>query len=877
MAFWPRDQRTISSAPADSVKKQSRNYPNLEQGLIGAATLSEDRNKRLSWIFASKTPNSVHKSSQTQLKFGKEVQIRPPTHCTTSDSPRTSARQRAEQGANFLRTYIPDVEIPEELIRQQLIEDTTRSRELRKFDPYLGSLIDVFESRNKDDTIFAAFAAGETNQELRFTKIYCFDPSRSSQPPDNIMHTFSTPIQQIVSSDPPNNSGQDTNIAVRTYGSTKVLKVECRSSIVRPTVKESATFTRKSLDNETVVDMKYSSDGSNLMLMGDLGSVFAYNLFSDKQYKLSLPSGKDTPPALDKGNFWRLSLGTTPSDFVILSAKDVFCLDKRTNSSFNIFSLSKGKHVFTSVEDCHANNVLSLCSTDQVIWLDVRFPRSPLFAYAHGREYDQYLSTRTIHGSPCSQTTILTSRSNSMVTIYDASRSPSGLFSMNTVPYCLSSSRGMHQPHVGHQLIEKGNFTALLLLSEGAGVTYNELVFANPQAEHEHEVNKVNIAMTTSSTNGIVLADISPLCRQEFSQVDLQAAYEDMFSKHFAGVTQAEENGADSVSQLEQYFPPCVPSKPTGHLFTTHEIAILEGSNGDGPCENNFLADTPTNLKRAYRALKEGKLSPQSMKAHRHVSLLPVLQKFDHHLSDDPAKMEEYLQTFNLSNGEEISKQIRQYEEDASQQLILDLALSFDVLSQESPSKPGELDHALEVMTEALSLGDEPPPVEFGFLKPFDKTASVDDGNSDSPRGLDIPIGVRLLLQGWDTSDPETFVYHDSYNAANDAVPIKIKKSHSQSQSQVPVMNSQRPPVVLPSNVVGFSQLDILRKVAPKVQAHSQTAFAPLFELPDSTIAQSQVNESQEYMTSTQILPGPYGGRPTNVKKKAVKKRLGGF
>lgn len=59
MAFWPRDQRTISSTPAESVRKQSRNYPNLEQGLIGAATLSEDRNKRLSWIFASKTPNDV--------------------------------------------------------------------------------------------------------------------------------------------------------------------------------------------------------------------------------------------------------------------------------------------------------------------------------------------------------------------------------------------------------------------------------------------------------------------------------------------------------------------------------------------------------------------------------------------------------------------------------------------------------------------------------------------------------------------------------------------------------------------------------------------------------------------------------------------------
>lgn len=126
-----------------------------------------------------------------------------------------------------------------------------------------------------------------------------------------------------------------------------------------------------------------------------------------------------------------------------------------------------------------------------------------------------------------------------MVTIYDVSRSSSGLVSMNTVPYCLSSSRSMYQSHVGQQLIEKGNFTALLLLSEGAGVTYNELVFEKPQAEHEHAVQKVDIAITASSANASVLAGISPLGRQEFSQVDLQVAYEGRKSFTFRHLSDA--------------------------------------------------------------------------------------------------------------------------------------------------------------------------------------------------------------------------------------------------------------------------------------------------------------------------------------------------
>jgi hypothetical protein len=33
---------------------------------------------------------------------------------------------------------------------------------------------------------------------------------------------------------------------------------------------------------------------------------------------------------------------------------------------------------------------------------------------------------------------------------------------------------------------------------------------------------------------------------------------------------------------------------------------------------------------------------------------------------------------------------------------------------------------------------------------------------------------------------------------------------------------------------------------------------------------------SQDFMTSTQILPGPFGGRQL-IKKKPAKKRLGGF
>ena len=55
MAWWPGNERDNVFATAkrrDQVKGQSRNNLNLEQGLIGAATLLE-KTTRLDWAFAT--------------------------------------------------------------------------------------------------------------------------------------------------------------------------------------------------------------------------------------------------------------------------------------------------------------------------------------------------------------------------------------------------------------------------------------------------------------------------------------------------------------------------------------------------------------------------------------------------------------------------------------------------------------------------------------------------------------------------------------------------------------------------------------------------------------------------------------------------------
>jgi len=118
--------------------------------------------------------------------------------------------------ANFLRTYLPDVEIAEDLIRDQLVEDTTLSRAYEKFDPYLGNLLDSFEPQNANDSAFLIFPTGESSRDLSESLTYAEDRAEqvilsdhthvSYAEPHNIsfkpfsepFYKFLTPIRQVL-------------------------------------------------------------------------------------------------------------------------------------------------------------------------------------------------------------------------------------------------------------------------------------------------------------------------------------------------------------------------------------------------------------------------------------------------------------------------------------------------------------------------------------------------------------------------------------------------------------------------------------------------------------------------------------------------------
>ncbi|KAF8163387.1 hypothetical protein B0H34DRAFT_695282 [Crassisporium funariophilum] len=877
---WPRDERikntAITKHNSTRVKDQTRDYPNLEQGLVGAAILV-DESQGLKWAFLAS--HSGHKGNfSKRLKLGRQLEIFPPTRAPPLQHVRTSVQQRAEQGANFLRTYVPDVEIAAELIRDQLVEETTLAQELQQFDPYSGRCLEIMNTSITSPD-FIMFPMGETNRELNVSRVEYTERSGIAFKLRTVpRYTFSTPIQQILA------SKVDSQLAVRTYSATRLFKTEHGNDLESNiTLTDLVTLSRADTANEATVDIKFLSVSSDVVVVGDSGTVMRCNLVNGAKSMTPIHQRQEilTPPF--KSHFWRLSVGSKPSDQFLMSSNRIIQLDGRTNTPSELFSIPNGKHVLTSIEDLQEDGILRLSSTNKVIWLDPRFPGRPLLAYSHGRQYDRYLSLNTIHATTNNPLTLLSSRNNNLISVYDVSRQQDGLVRLNVTPYELGGC--MYDDSVGHVILPYGRGLGLLRLTERGAINYSAFLQdvqepSNPTVETPGDLQELRLVY------GNLQSDVGPLGLQHRSQVDLCTAYDALFRRHYAEVKELEERSSDAVHDLLEVFPSYWQTKdlPVEHMLTTFDIAFRSGEEPKQASRADFLTQGLLNSSRGYRALGQGRLAARHVKAPWHCSITPVLAHLDRDFQQGPEKLTERLQKYDLSVGNPPNDQARRFESTARQQLELDLALSTDIFTEVAVMKRDDVDQALEVMTEALCLGDEPPNLDFGYLRPVEKKYGVDDDERRQTSTLeapDIPMGVRLLLSSWDARDSEQYVYEDPYSEMDNTEAIKrLKSPDLASQRPGFATQTQRPPQVVASKPAQ-STPDIMPHLLRVTRPPAFTQEAVYSE--DPSFGSSRfaaklelVKSSQEPQVSTQVLPGPHGGRP-HVKKKPLKKRIGGF
>jgi hypothetical protein len=268
--------------------------------------------------------------------------------------------------------------------------------------------------------------------------------------------------------------------------------------------------------------------------------------------------------------------------------------------------------------------------------------------------------------------------------------------------------------------------------------------------------------------------------------------------------------------------------------------------------------------------------------AHWHYNIQDTsIPALNYHPVDCNA-LHEHLKELNLVSEVERHDLSVQRETEAREQLVLDLVLSNDVYSARPFAKlhsfaAGEATPNTIARPMEMSYGEEPPEVKFGFFRPIRKSgadhyADQSQDNEQDP-GVSSPLGVRLLLAEWELgTDPKDYTYRDPYGVADideQPIPQYRKPPAALPMTQKKQIPPQRPPPV----VAAATQPPVVHTVERAPTTIWSQAVQPIH---------SQQSEpgldafSQEPMMSTQVLPGPFGGRPAAGKKPA-KKRIGGF
>ncbi|KAJ7087172.1 hypothetical protein B0H15DRAFT_781592 [Mycena belliarum] len=848
-------------------KEKSAPYPVLDHGTLVAAAL-HDANGRLEWTSIVADPP---KAEQSLLKSGKPVLVFPATRTPPLQLSKMSVLHRAEQGANFLRTFVPDIDIPAELIRDEITKDAKILREFEDFDPYAGNQLEPiirWDSSSKQSS-FLAFPVGELKRDLNVSPfVYSKEGGACLKPSPQSIRTFDTPIQQISASKCiGQKQGSHTfwnekitshnllasYLLVRTFGTTSLLEFKTSGSASNPAmhVEELGSITSSATGGMQAVDVKIAATPLDMTLVNNQGAVRLV---------------RRAASSLESDIFWRLELTDNMDTCLLMSKNRLKKLDFRTKDTTLEMYAAISNEILTSVEDFQTDSMIRLCTTNQVIWIDRRSTAKPLLSFNHGRAFDRTLEVKTIAFQP-GHPTILSSRKNSLLSIYDISRSNESLVHVQTPPYCLTAlADGVQKGHtfLRHPLDPPDSPVSFFRLSD-VGSIRAFLLSTTDRGEVSFSWSEDVKRLTAQSAR--LQDEASTHSSRDLTMLDMFPAYDHIFRVHSHEKGMDAEEAAESLYDLIEKAPSYWQdfNGPVDQVLTTYDVLFRSGDEPPHPTRADFLTDSVVNSTRSYRALLQGRVSTDSYKkgAAWNYDLIPTLSRFDADMAPDLRTVADHLRRFDLHSDAGRSAQSVRREVEAREQLVLDLAMSHHVYSPQPFSVGGDVQNELETMTKTLSLDDEPPPVSFTFLRPIAKNS---DDKEDS-----ISMGVRSLLKDWDVgTDPRKSVYRDLYGGGDvERAPIRRRAIPPTALPSERSAAQQRPPTVVAAT--STSQFHAgQRFLTQEIKFHHRSGSQPV------TMDTGISGMSQDFMASTQILPGAYGGRPA-IKKKVVKKRVGGF
>ncbi|EMD38295.1 hypothetical protein CERSUDRAFT_113464, partial [Gelatoporia subvermispora B] len=236
MDAWPADHRKRDGRYQE-YKTKGKNkadasasawaYPLAQLGSLSAATLRSEKD-RFEWSFlaGNTLERRLVQRGRSKVVFPGFPGARPVPAQDTG----VNISQRADQGAHFLRTVYPDVDIGAELIREEIVGHVREERERRRHDPYMGNMVQVFHcGRTRQETTYIGSPTGQRNNELNISSVlFSKQKNTTLKPCITPVHSFETPIQQIIASSAINEADEPvhgTVLGVRTYTSTSFHEV----------------------------------------------------------------------------------------------------------------------------------------------------------------------------------------------------------------------------------------------------------------------------------------------------------------------------------------------------------------------------------------------------------------------------------------------------------------------------------------------------------------------------------------------------------------------------------------------------------------------------------------------------------------------------
>ncbi|KAH7102282.1 hypothetical protein BKA62DRAFT_829387 [Auriculariales sp. MPI-PUGE-AT-0066] len=879
MEFWPADSRR--APPKQTHSRRSKNkdagraeadHPLVVHGGLGAARLrvSEQDKSRLEWT----TLAQVSDGPRLQV-VGEPVTLYPQTRAP-EPAPRlrmhfTDALVQAQEASRILRTYYPEAHFPFDLLQHEFAEEAFKLSE-DTFDPLPGNrLANVtipavnVDGTEADPVSALAFPSGDIGDNINVSPfVRNILSERLGFVPNAVpLESLYSPILQVTS-----HRQQRGMLGVRTRDGLTFLRLGAivDDDNARPMI-ETQHFIRIPKDNlgkRTAIDLTFNPfvDAAALSV-GPTGSMYQLDLTQRFPVQQYASDQSDQDPSI----FRRLAWGFDRHTVFLATSAAVHTYDLRappassSGSGSLFYQPTTPGCQFTSIDAPRAaTNLLCCCTTTHLLWLDPRQASRPVLGWAHQRTGDRTLraSVLDIRGAGAVLVLVRTTGTGT---------GAEGLAHAFGRPVALRL--GLAQ-------------RAGLVVGPSARPGDDEAGFSIFELGVQGEIGKDGCCHTGDGSRAPRASYLERVMGEQTRGAvwDEEVRELDLFLHDLDAPSAAElRTQGDHVHSVREALPTFWKSveAPVEHVLNLYDLVFRAGHEPTDTQRADWLSGSAFGTRAGHYAFAKdpvhGANYARAAAVKWHADLTPTLRVLDPGFPVPPAAdtwriqaAVDALQARFKLNGASVSAERRMRE--AAEQVVIDNALAAYVYSVQpfatpQPRQTNKQDTTSSHLRSVSAISDQ---------------NAQDDDDDDKDAGM--PLGVRLLLDEWTVGeDPAKYVFRDPYGlvadddrdedmaspppppAADPARKGKGKqKEKTQTQTQTQAVRLA-PPVIVSMPARSAS---VPRIVQPEPQSQSQ--------------GQSQGEELM--FASTQVVPGPFGGRPqtlTAVKKKPVKKRVGGF